>query len=77
MLTFIYFKKVFDFIHRGKMMKILRPYGIPPRLVQAIEAMYRNTSARIVTPDGETELFNITVGVLQGDTLALPLHHST
>ena len=69
-LTFIDFKKAFDSIHRGKMMKILRAYGIPPRLVQAIEAMYRNTRARIVTPDGETELFDITAGVLQGDTLA-------
>ena len=32
--------------------------------------MYTNTKARIVTPDGETELFDITAGVLQGDTLA-------
>ena len=69
-LTFIDFKKAFDSIHRGKMMKILKAYGIPPRLTQAIEAMYANTKAKIVTPDGETELFDITAGVLQGDTLA-------
>ena len=32
--------------------------------------MYSNTKAKIVTPDGETEMFEITAGVLQGDTLA-------
>jgi hypothetical protein len=32
--------------------------------------MYTNTRAKVVSPDGETELFDITGGVLQGDTLA-------
>ena len=69
-LTFIDFKKAFDSIHRGKMMRILRAYGIPPNLIRAIEHMYTNTKARILSPDGETEMFEITAGVLQGDTLA-------
>ncbi len=69
-LTFIDFKKAFDSIHRGKMMKILQAYGIPPILVQAIQSMYMNTRAKVITPDGETELFDITAGVMQGDTLA-------
>ena len=69
-LTFIDFKKAFDSIHRGKMMQILRAYGIPPNLLRAIERMYTNTKAKVTTPDGETELFDITAGVLQGDTLA-------
>ena len=69
-ITFIDFKKAFDSIHRAKMMRILKAYGIPPNLLRAIEGMYTNTKARIVTPDGETEQFDITAGVLQGDTLA-------
>ena len=60
----------FDSIHRGKVIKILKAYGIPPTLLRAIEAMYTNTKAKVVSPDGETELFDITAGVLQGDTLA-------
>ena len=32
--------------------------------------MYTNTKAKVVSPDGETDLFDITAGVLQGDTLA-------
>ncbi|CAJ1087270.1 Craniofacial development protein 2 [Xyrichtys novacula] len=69
-ITFIDFKKAFHSIHRAKMMRILKAYGIPPNLLRAIEAMYYNTKARIMTPDGETEQFDITAGVLQGDTLA-------
>ena len=69
-ITFIDFRKAFDSIHRGKMMKILRAYGIPPNLLKAIEQMYADTRAKVISPDGETELFEITAGVLQGDTLA-------
>ena len=69
-LTFIDFKKAFDSIHRGKMMRILRAYGIPPNLLRAIDKMYTNTMAKVVSPDGETNMFQITAGVLQGDTLA-------
>ena len=69
-ITFIDFKKAFDSIHREKMMRILKAYGIPPNLLRAIEQMYINIRARIQTPDGETNQFNISAGVLQGDTLA-------
>ena len=69
-MTFVDFRKAFDSIHRGKMIKILEAYGIPPRLLRAIETMYSNTRAKVVTPDGDTEEFRITAGVLQGDTLA-------
>ena len=69
-ITFIDFKKAFDSIHRGKMLRILKAYGIPPNLLRAIGAMYTNTRAKVISPDGETELFDITAGVLQGDTLA-------
>ena len=32
-LCFIDFKKAFDSIHRGTMMKILKAYGVPPNLL--------------------------------------------
>ena len=69
-LTFIDFKKAFDSIRRGKMMQILKAYGVPPRLLGAIESMYKDTFARVLSPDGETAWFQILAGVLQGDTLA-------
>ena len=69
-MTFIDFKKAFDTIHRGKLMQILRAYGIPARIVQSISNVYANTSAKVLSPDGETKIFSILAGVLQGDTLA-------
>ena len=69
-LTFIDFKKAFDSVHRGKMFKILEAYGIPVKLVELIRLMYEKTMAKVLSPDGETELFEILAGVLQGDTLA-------
>ena len=69
-ITFVDFKKAFDSIHRDRMFKILRAYDIPEKLVQAIALMYQNTRAKVITPDGNTELFEILAGVIQGDTLA-------
>ena len=70
-ITFIDFKKAFNSIHRDKTRRILETYAIPHNLLQAIERTYTNTQAKVISPDGETEMFEITAGVLQGDTLAL------
>ena len=70
MLTFVDFRKAFDSIHREKMLQILLAYGIPPFIVNAIGIMYKNTTARVRSPDGDTDFFQILAGVLQGDTLA-------
>lgn len=51
-------------------MKILDAYGIPESIVREISAPYANTTAKVLSPDGETEPFLILSGVLQGDTLA-------
>ena len=68
--TFIDFSKAFDSINREKMFKILKAYGVPPNLLETIIAIYTNTKAKVLSPDGETDVFEITMGVLQGDTLA-------
>ncbi|KAI8480411.1 hypothetical protein Bbelb_418690 [Branchiostoma belcheri] len=47
-----------------------RAYGIPLDVVSAIRVMYENTSAVVITPEGETDAFSINTGVLQGDPLA-------
>ena len=69
-LTFVDFKKAFDSVDRNKLMSILRAYGIPEKLVCAIAIMYTDTIAKVMSPDGETDFFDILAGVLQGDTLA-------
>ena len=50
--TFIDLKKAFDSIHRGHMAKLLRSYGIPDTLVDAINWSYANNRAQIYSPDG-------------------------
>ena len=69
-ICFVDFRKAFDSISRDLMFEILSLYGIPSIIVDAIRSLYTNTSATIITPDGETDQFNIAAGVLQGDTLA-------
>ena len=51
-------------------MEILRAYGVPNRIVNAISILYTDTTAQVISPDGDMEFFQIDVGVLQGDTLA-------
>ena len=69
-LLFVDFRRAFDSLHRGLLMKILSAYGVPDRIVDLIDALYQDTVASVLTEDGPTELFNILAGVLQGDTLA-------
>ena len=69
-MLFIDFKKAFDSIHRGTLMKILLAYGIPKKIVDLIELLHSNTKAQVLTVDGLTEIFDILAGVMQGDTLA-------
>ena len=40
-ITFIDFKKAFDTIYRGNLIKILAAYNIPERLVRAIKAILK------------------------------------
>ena len=52
------------------MAKVLRSYGIPDKLVDAINGSYANTRSKVYSPDGVSEEFDIVAGVLQGDTLS-------
>ena len=52
-ITFVDFTKAFDSIHRRKLFPILRAYGVPEKLVQAISVTYSNTRAKVCSPDGE------------------------
>ena len=54
-LTFVDFSKDFDSIHRGKLMKILKAYGIPKKIMDAISILYKDTEAQVITPDSDME----------------------
>ena len=42
-MVFIDFKKAFDSVHRGLLMKKLRAYGIPKAIVRLIEGINTGT----------------------------------
>ena len=69
-MVFIDFCKAFDSIGHDIMFTILHTYGIPPRMLAAIKLCYGNLKAKVVSPDGDTDIFSIQAGVMQGDTLA-------
>ena len=69
-LIFVDFSKAFDSVDRTRMFEILKLYGIPDLIIDAIRVLYTDTTATILTPDGETPPFPIKAGILQGDTLA-------
>ena len=69
-LVFVDFSKAFDSVDRNMMFKILKLYGIPSTIIEAIRVLYTDTSATVLSPDGETSPFDICAGILQGDTLA-------
>ena len=62
-LLFVDFSQVFDSMHRGKMKQILLAYGLPKENFTTIMMLYKNTKAKVRTPDGDTD-FDIVAGVL-------------
>ena len=65
-LTFVDFRKAFDSVHRGKLMEVLYAYGVPNEIVSAINILYTNIMAQVLSV---LSIFQILAGVLQGDTL--------
>jgi hypothetical protein len=68
--VFVDFRKAFDSVSRAAIPLVLRTHQVPRQLVSAIMAMYQGTRAAVVTPDGLSDTFSTSSGVLQGDTLA-------
>ena len=52
------------------MEKIFLAYGLPKETVTAIMTFYKNTKVKTHLSEGDTDLFDIVVRVLQRDTLA-------
>ena len=69
-VTFIDFKKAFDSIRWAALDNILSAYGIPPKLRKAVMALYYGAKVVVTTTDGAADPFDLSAGVLQGDTLA-------
>ena len=64
-LLLLHFFKAFDSVRKTRE----DPSGIPSETVAATMMLYKHTKSLVRSPDGDTSFFDITAGVLQGDTL--------
>ena len=69
-VVFADFSKAFDSINKGAMLHVLHHYGLPDKTIAGIKTMYDNPETFVLSPDGATDSFFTTTGILQGDTLA-------
>ena len=69
-IIFVDSKKAFDSLIRSFMFEILRHYGIPNKTVRAIRTIYNSSKSHVLVDGKVSEQFEISTGVLQGDTLA-------
>ena len=63
-VVFIDYSKAFDSIHRERIFEILEAYGIPGIIIDAIKAIYTDSTALVISSDGVTDPFPILAGVL-------------
>ena len=68
-ISFMDFTKAFDSIHRPSMWKILITYGIPRKIVSAIEKIYEQSRC-VKTEGGYSDWFHVVTGVRQGCILS-------
>ena len=66
-VTFVDFKKAFDSINRSVMFSVLRHYGIPKVVVNAIQVLYNDSHSAVMVDGSISEPFLVTTGVLQVD----------
>ena len=52
------------------MEQIILAYGLSKETVTTIMILYKNTKAMILSPDRDTNFFDIVAWILQNDTLA-------
>ena len=68
--NFIEFKKAFDRVWHAGLWKVFRSFNIEKELVQAIQALYENSSSAVLLNRHLGEFFKTTVGVRQGCLLS-------
>ena len=66
-IVFVHFSKAFHSINRSAKLHILHLYGLPDEIIAGIKTMYDNPETFVLSPDGTTDSFFTTTGILQGN----------
>ncbi len=69
-VTFVDVKKALDSINRSVMFSVLRHYGIPKAVVDAIQVLYKDSNSAVMVDGSISASFQVTTVVLQGNVLA-------
>ena len=69
-IVFIDLEKAYDRVPREELRRSLRLRGVPEYLVDSIRDMYYECSTSVVSAAGETESFQVKVGLHQGSALS-------
>ena len=69
-INFIDFKKAFDSVHRESLWRILRHYGIPPKIISLIGIFYDHFECSVILDNTLSEAFPVESGVRQGCILS-------
>ena len=69
-INFIDFKKAFDSIHHDTLLKILRSYGVPLKIVSLLETFYNHFECSVILSNTSSEWFTVKSGVRQGCILS-------
>ena len=65
-INFIDFRKDFDSVQRDTLWKILRLYGVPPKIVTLMELFYQQCECSVIVDGNLSEWFCVESGVRQG-----------
>ena len=69
-IVFIDLEKAYDRVPREELWRSLRLRGVPEYLIECIKDMYHECSTSVVSAAGETESFQVRVGLHQGSALS-------
>ena len=69
-LAFVDIEKAFDTVPRKMAMVTLRWMGAPESEVKMVEAMYENTTGRVIVGSGMSNEFQVNIGLRQGSALS-------
>jgi len=70
---FIDLSKAFDSINHKKLWQKLKDKGLSSKFINVIKNIYCNAKAKVRTPHGESNYFDIMKGLLQGECLSAKL----
>uniref|UniRef100_A0A8D8TV43 Craniofacial development protein 2 n=1 Tax=Cacopsylla melanoneura TaxID=428564 RepID=A0A8D8TV43_9HEMI len=68
--VFIDFKKAYDSVNRPCLFKILKEFQIPTKLIALIADCLNNARCKIKMPNSNSEVFEVTSGLRQGDPIS-------